>query len=82
MSSAFGMKIIYHNRNRLTEEEEETCGGGMGRAEHVSFDEILHRSDVLSINCPLTKETTHLINSEGVYDTFQCRIQLIHYLKR
>ena len=44
--SAFGMKTIYHNRKRLS---EELAGG----AEYVSFDELLARSDVLSLNLPL-----------------------------
>lgn len=45
-AEAFGMKIIYHNRNRLNTEMEEG-------AEYVSFDELLRRSDVLSLNLPL-----------------------------
>lgn len=45
-AEAFGMKTIYHNRNRLG---EEAAGG----AEYVSFDELLARSDVLSLNLPL-----------------------------
>jgi len=42
----FGMKAIYHNRNKLS---NEAAGG----AEYVSFDELLARSDVLSLNLPL-----------------------------
>ncbi|KIY71137.1 hypothetical protein CYLTODRAFT_451099 [Cylindrobasidium torrendii FP15055 ss-10] len=66
MSTAFGMKIIYHNRSRLTPEQEKECGGLKGPAEYVSFDEILQRSDVLSLHCPLTEETRHLINRESI----------------
>ncbi|TRM63135.1 D-isomer specific 2-hydroxyacid dehydrogenase [Schizophyllum amplum] len=54
----FGMKVIYSNRHRLPEEEEKG-------AEFVSFDEILVRADVLSLNCPLTKHTRHLLNAEA-----------------
>ncbi|KAI5831016.1 hypothetical protein K523DRAFT_301437 [Schizophyllum commune Tattone D] len=54
----FGMKVIYSNRRRLPPEEEKS-------AAFVSFDEILNRSDVLSINCPLTKETRHLLDKEA-----------------
>lgn len=43
---AFGMKIQYHNRTKLS---EEMAGG----AEYVGFDELLRTSDVLSLNLPL-----------------------------
>lgn len=43
---AFGMTTIYHNRRPL---EEKAAAG----AEYVSFDELLARSDVLSLNLPL-----------------------------
>lgn len=43
---AFDMKVIYHNRRRLSAQEEDG-------AEYVSFDELLARSDVLSISVPL-----------------------------
>jgi glyoxylate reductase len=45
-AEAFGMKTIYYNRNKLS---DELAGG----AEYVSFDELLSRSDVLSLNLPL-----------------------------
>jgi D-3-phosphoglycerate dehydrogenase len=44
--TAFGMKTIYHNRNRL---DDDKSGG----AQYVSFDELLAQSDVLSLNLPL-----------------------------
>lgn len=34
---------------------------------YVSLDEIFENSDVLSLNCPLTKETEHLINKENIW---------------
>lgn len=43
---AFDMKIQYHNRNRLSPEEEDG-------AEYVSFEKLLRDSDVLSLNLPL-----------------------------
>ncbi|KAI7205981.1 glyoxylate reductase, partial [Hortaea werneckii] len=43
---AFGMQAIYHNRKKLS---EELAGG----AEYVGFEELLARSDVLSLNLPL-----------------------------
>ena len=43
---AFGMRTIYHNRRPLS--EDRAAG-----AEYVSFDDLLARSDVLSLNLPL-----------------------------
>lgn len=50
-AEVFGMKVIYHNRNRLSEEES-------GGADYVEFDELLKRSDVLSTNLPLNVSET------------------------
>ena len=56
---AFGMQVHYHNRHRLHPEIE---------AEHEatyweSLDQMLARMDALSINCPHTPATFHLINA-------------------
>ncbi|KAF2731185.1 glyoxylate reductase [Polyplosphaeria fusca] len=53
---AFSMKIIYHNRKRLS---EELAGG----AAYVSFEELLRTSDVISLNLPLNKDTRHKIST-------------------
>lgn len=45
-AEAFGLEIIYHNRRKLS---DELADG----AEYVSFDELLGRSDVISLNLPL-----------------------------
>ncbi len=52
---AFGMKIIYTGRTRKAEYEEKLC------AEYVTLEELLKRSDFVSLNCALTKETAGLI---------------------
>ncbi|EEH15909.2 hypothetical protein PABG_05996 [Paracoccidioides brasiliensis Pb03] len=52
-AQAFGMRIIYHNRNRINPEPE-----GMV---YVSFDDLLTQSDIISLNCSLTDETRHII---------------------
>ncbi|KXX82051.1 Glyoxylate reductase 1 [Madurella mycetomatis] len=54
---AFGMKIRYHNRTRLDPGLEKDL-----EAEYVSFDELLGRSDVLSLNLPLNPHTRHIIS--------------------
>lgn len=45
-AKVFGMKVIYHNRNRLSDDATEG-------AEYVSFEDLLAKSDVLSLNLPL-----------------------------
>lgn len=53
-AEAFGMKVIYYNRRKLT---DELAGG----AKYVSFDELLSQSDVISLNLPLNvRSVTHL----------------------
>jgi glyoxylate reductase len=54
---AFGMKIQYHNRSRLTEDLE------LG-AKYVSFEELVKTSDVLSLNCSLRQETIGIIGNK------------------
>src|SRR6185312_4372825 len=48
---AFNMKVIYHNRHRNLPAEEQL------KAVYVSFQELLERSDVLSVHTNLSKET-------------------------
>jgi|SRR5450432_88864 len=57
-TAAFGMKIIYHNRGHHEEAERE-----LG-ARRVEFQELLERSDVLSVNTALTTETKGRFNRE------------------
>jgi glyoxylate reductase len=51
----FGMEILYHNRSRNEEAEEE-----LG-ARYVGLEDLLRESDFVSIHAPLTDETRHLI---------------------
>ena len=51
----FGMKVLYHNRSRKEEAEQE-----LG-ARYVEFDELLETVDFVSVHTPLTDETHHLI---------------------
>jgi glyoxylate reductase len=56
-AKGFEMKILYHNRNRCPELESELD------VEYAGFDELLAESDFVSLNCPLTIETTGLIST-------------------
>ena len=57
---AFGMKIHYHNRSRLTKDLEKNS------IYHKSLESLLSVSDFFSINCPATKETKHIINEKTI----------------
>jgi len=58
LAKAFGMIIHYHNRSKLSSELE------MGATYHDSIKSLFSISDVLSINCPATKETENIINAK------------------
>jgi len=55
-ASGFGMRVVYHSRTRLSDGDEDRLG-----AESVSFDELVARSDVLTLHAPLTAQTRHAI---------------------
>ena len=52
----FGMEILYHNRSRKEDAENE-----LG-ARYLDLDDLLRESDFVSIHTPLTDETRHLIS--------------------
>jgi glyoxylate reductase len=56
---AFGMEVAYHQRNQAPAEVEAALG-----AERLPLEELLARADILSLHCPLTPETYHLIGRE------------------
>ena len=58
-AAAFGMDIHYHNRRRLRPETEDELGATYWE----SLDQMVARMDVLSINCPHTPSTFHLMNA-------------------
>ncbi|WP_417271437.1 2-hydroxyacid dehydrogenase [Celeribacter sp.] len=57
-ATAFGMSVHYHNRTRL----HPTIEADYKAQWWDSLDQMLARVDVLSINCPHTPATFHLIN--------------------
>jgi glyoxylate reductase len=58
-ASAFRMQIHYHNRRRLRPEIEDTLGATYWE----SLDQMVARMDILTINCPHTPSTFHLMNA-------------------
>jgi len=53
---ASGMKVIYYNRTRLDVATELQYS-----ATFVSFNNLIQQSDVISLHCPLTDDTHHLM---------------------
>ena len=58
-ASAFGMQVHYHNRRRLRPEVEQALEATFWE----SLDQMVARMDVISINCPHTPSTFHLMNA-------------------
>lgn len=56
---AFGMDVIYSGRNRAPLEVETELD-----ARQVPIEELLATADVVSLHCPLSAHTRHLINAE------------------
>jgi len=57
-SKGFGMKILYFDKKRIPEFEKETG------AKFSTLNQLLKKSDFISIHTPLTKETYHLIDKK------------------
>jgi len=53
----FSCTVLYNKRARLTPQEEADLG-----ASYATAADLLARSDVVSLNCPLTPQTQGLIN--------------------
>ncbi|OSP56055.1 D-glycerate dehydrogenase [Pseudoruegeria sp. SK021] len=58
-AKAFGMQIHYHNRRRIRADLETELGATYWE----DLDEMVKRIDILSINCPSSPSTFHLMNA-------------------
>ncbi len=58
-AKGFGLSIHYHNRNRVAEDIEE----GLEATYWSSLDQMIAHMDIVSINCPHTPATYHLLNA-------------------
>jgi glyoxylate reductase len=56
---AFGLQIHYHNRRRLADEIEDE----LEATYWDSLDQMLARMDIVSVNCPHTPATYHLLSA-------------------
>jgi glyoxylate reductase len=52
---AFGMEVVYHTRRPVDI-----------AAEHLPLDRLLSTADVVSLHCPLTEATRHLIDQKAL----------------
>lgn len=59
-AKAFGMQVHYHNRKPVPDMVAEELGATWWD----DLDQMLARMDVISLNCPATKDTHHLISAE------------------
>ncbi len=59
-ANAFGMKVIYHNRTPVHPELERT----LDATYYEKLEDMLPLADVLSLHCPKTPETDHLMNAK------------------
>ncbi len=55
----FNMKILYHNRHKSSDAEQEL------NAQYASFEELLEASDFICVHTPLTDQTYHLFDQEA-----------------
>ena len=58
-AAAFGLSIHYHNRKRLPTEVEDALEATYWE----SLDQMLARMDIVSVNCPHTPATFHLLSA-------------------
>ncbi|MEK0319580.1 MAG: D-glycerate dehydrogenase [Nitrosopumilus sp.] len=56
-AKAFDMKLVYHNRKRVSKTREKTF-----KVKYVSFEKLITQSDIISIHVPYTKETEHMFD--------------------
>lgn len=59
-AKAFGMQVHYHNRKPVPDMIAEELGATWWD----DLDQMLQRMDIISLNCPATRETHHLLSAE------------------
>lgn len=59
MAAGFGMKVISYSRHKKADSEYDFI-------EQVELEELLMRSDVISIHCPLTDESYQMIDRAAI----------------
>lgn len=71
-AKALEMDVIYHSRTRLDEKKEKELV-----ATYMSFDDLLEKSDVISLNSSYSKDLHHLFNGD-VFDRMKDTAYLVN----
>lgn len=58
-AKAFGLSIHYHNRNRVSDKVEQELEATYWE----SLDQMMAHTDIISVNCPHTPATFHLVSA-------------------
>jgi glyoxylate reductase len=61
-AKAFGLSIHYHNRHRVSQATEDQ----LEATYWDSLDQMLARMDIISVNCPSTPATFHLLSARRI----------------
>lgn len=61
-AKAFGLSIHYHNRRRVSQQTEDQ----LEATYWDSLDQMLARVDIVSVNCPSTPATFHLLSARRI----------------
>ncbi len=59
IAQAFGMKVLAYDTKKNTDYETDSC-------QYADLDELLSKSDVISLHCPLFPETKGMINQNSI----------------
>ena len=59
-AQGFGMNVVYFNRKQVSPEIETSLG-----AEFVSLDDLLRRSDFISLHAPLNDQSRHMFDARA-----------------
>ena len=59
MCKGFGMTVLAYDKYPSLEIEDE-------KTKYVSLDELFLRSDIISLHCPLTEESYHIIDGSAI----------------
>lgn len=61
MLKAFGTEVLYNDVSKMKKEDENALG-----IKFSTREEIIEKSDIISLHCPLTDNTRHMINDGAV----------------
>ncbi len=59
---AFGLEVVYHNRNRLQDAIENMLGARF----EPDLDRLIAEADILSLHCPASRDTRHLLDAARI----------------